>query len=144
MADQLRRRGVADAEMWPGILSAVAIWPLGVLTTQADDGWTSLAWFAAFMFASSFPFAAAASGLQAVSPNRLRGQVSALYLFAINLAGIGLGTFLTGFVNDYVYADEFRVGDSLAWIVSLGAPGAALLLFLARRPYAERSRQLTP
>jgi MFS family permease len=144
LADRLRRRGLDDAELWPGIVSALAIWPLGVLTTQAADGWTSLAWFAAFMFASSFPFAAAASGLQAVAPNRLRGQVSALYLFAINLAGIGLGTFLTGFFNDYVYADESRVGDSLAWIVSLGAPLSALLLFLARRPYAARSRLLTP
>jgi MFS family permease len=143
LADLLRRRGFADAELWPGIASALAIWPLGVLTTQAGDGWTALAWFAAFMFASSFPFAAAASGLQAVSPNRLRGQVSALYLFAINLAGIGLGSFLTGFVNDYVYADEARVGDSLTWIVTVAAPLSALLLFAARRPYSGRS-QLQP
>lgn len=143
VADLLRRRGLADAELWPGIASALAIWPLGVLTTQAADGWSSLAWFAAFMFASSFPFAAAASGLQAVAPNRLRGQVSALYLFAVNLAGIGLGSFLTGFVNDYVYADEARVGDSLSWIVSMAAPLSALLLVLARRPYSARSRLLT-
>lgn len=139
-ADFIRRRGVADAELWPGIASALALWPLGVLTAQASDGWSALAWFAAFMFASSFPFAAAASGLQAVSPNRLRGQVSALYLFAVNLAGIGLGSFLTGFVNDYVYADETRIDDSLAWIVTVAAPLAALLLVLARRPFSERSR----
>jgi hypothetical protein len=52
------------------------------------------------MFFSSFAFAAAAAALQAVTPNRLRGQVSALYLFFVNLAGIGLGSFLTGWIND--------------------------------------------
>ena len=138
-ADLLRRRGVADAELWPGIAGALAIWPLGVLTAQADSGEAALAWFAAFMFASSFPFAAAAAGLQAAAPNRLRGQVSALYLFSVNLAGIGLGSFLTGFINDYVFGDELRIGDSLAWIVAVSAPLAALLLVGARRPYAARS-----
>lgn len=138
-ADMLRRRGVADAELWPGIAGALGIWPLGILTAQAGDGWTALAWFAAFMFASSFPFAAAASGLQAVAPNRLRGQVSALYLFAVNIAGIGLGSFLTGFVNDYVFGDELRVGDSFSWIVAVVAPLSAILLLAARGPYSGRS-----
>jgi MFS family permease len=138
-ADLLRRRGLADAELWPGIAGALAIWPLGVLTAQAGSGEAALAWFAAFMFASSFPFAAAAAGLQAAAPNRLRGQVSALYLFSVNLAGIGLGSFLTGFINDYVFGDELRIGDSLAWIVAISAPLAALLLVGARRPYAARS-----
>lgn len=138
-ADLLRRRGVADAEMWPGIVSALAVWPLGVLTAQAGSGSAALGWFAAFMFASSFPFAAAAAGLQAAAPNRLRGQVSALYLFVINLAGIGLGSFLTGYVNDHVYGDELRIGDSLAWIVGIAAPAAALLLASARKPYAKHA-----
>jgi MFS family permease len=136
LADWLRRRGVADAELWPGVLSAIAIWPLGLLTTQASSGGAALAWFAAFMFASSFPFAAAAASLQALAPNRLRGQISALYLFVVNLAGVGLGTFLAGFITDFAYGDELRVGDSLAWIVGLSAPCAALLLNAVRRPYA--------
>jgi hypothetical protein len=136
LADRLRRRGVADAELWPGVLSAVAIWPLGLLTTQAGSGGAALAWFAAFMFASSFPFAAAAASLQTLAPNRLRGQVSALYLFVVNLAGVGLGTFLAGFITDFAFADEGRLGDSLSWIIGLAAPCAALLLNAARRPYA--------
>jgi 6-phosphogluconate dehydrogenase len=50
-----------------------------------------------------------------------------------------LGSFLTGFINDYVFGDELRIGDSLAWIVAVSAPLAALLLVGARRPYAARS-----
>jgi MFS family permease len=137
-ADWLRAHRVADAEIWPGILSALAIWPLGIATCQAPGGRAALLLFAGFMFFSSFAFAAAAAALQAATPNRMRGQVSAAYLFCVNLAGIGLGSFLTGFVNDFVYADESRVGDSMAWIVGLAAPLAALLLWAARRPYSAR------
>ncbi len=140
LADFLRRRGIADAEIWPGILSALAIAPLGILTAQADSGPLALAWFAAFMFASSFPFAAAAASLQAAAPNRLRGQVSALYLFVINLAGIGLGSFMTGFLNDRIYRDEMRIDDSLAWIVGVAAPLAAFALLAVRRSYAQQTQ----
>jgi MFS family permease len=137
-ADWLRKRGTVDAELWPGIVSALLVWPLGIATCQAASGSNSLALFAGFMFFSSFAFAAAAAALQAAAPNRMRGQVSAVYLFFVNLAGIGLGSFLTGFVNDYVYADELRVGDSMSWIVGIAAPLAATFLWAARRPYSVR------
>ncbi len=127
-ADLLRRRGITSAELWPGIVSAVAVAPLGIATAQAGDGRMALTLFAGFMFFSSFAFAAAAAALQIVTPNRLRGQVSALYLFFVNLAGIGVGTFLTGWINDHVYADPLRVNDSMSWVVGIAAPLAALLL----------------
>jgi MFS family permease len=127
-ADLLRRRGVSSAELWPGVVSAVAITPLGIATAQAGNSDTALLVFAGFMFFSSFAFAAAAAALQIVTPNRLRGQVSALYLFFVNLAGIGAGSFLTGWVNDAIFADPNRVGDSMAWIVGIAGPLAALLL----------------
>ncbi len=141
LADRLRRRGVADAELWPGILSGLAIVPTGLAATLAGDGWSALAAFAGFMLCSSFSFAAAAVALQAVTPNRLRGQVSAVYLFWVNLAGIGLGSFLTGFVTDQVFGDELRVGESMAWIVGISGPLAAALLLAARRPYREAFAQ---
>jgi hypothetical protein len=56
----------------------------------------------------------------------------------VNLAGIGLGSFMTGFVNDYAFGDELRIADSMTWIVGLAAPCAALLLLSARAPYAAR------
>lgn len=135
LADALRRRGIGDAELWPGIASALAIVPTGIAATQAADGTQALAWFAAFMFASSFAFAAAAVALQAITPNRLRGQVTAVYLLCVNLAGIGLGSFVTGFVTDHVFADEKRVGDSMTLVVVVAAPLAAVALWMTRRPY---------
>lgn len=139
-ADFLRRRGVATAELWPGVVSALGVLPFGIGTVQAADGATSLQYFAGFMFFSSFAFAAAASALSIVCPNRLRGQISAVYLFFVNLAGIGIGSFLTGFFNDYVFHDPNRVGDSISWIIAIAAPVAIVLLGLAMAPYRAAQR----
>jgi MFS family permease len=136
-ADALRRRGVPDAELWSGIVGALLLWPFGIYAAQASSGEAALTAFAGFMVFASFPFAAAAAALQNVTPNRLRGQVSAVYLFVVNLAGIGLGSFLTGFVNDHVFGDPTRVGDSMAWIVGLAAPLAAIVLYAGRRAYRQ-------
>ena len=136
-ADFLRNRGVATAELWPGIVSALGVLPFGLGTVQAATGGNSLLLFAGFMFFSSFAFAPAASALSIVCPNRLRGQISAVYLFFVNLAGIGVGSFLTGFFNDYVFRDPARVGDSIAWIIAIAAPLAMMLLLLCMRPYRE-------
>jgi len=134
-ADLLRRRGITTAELWPGIVSACGVVPFGIGTAQVASGPTALALFAGFMFFSSFAFAAAATAISIVCPNRLRGQISAIYLFFVNLAGIGVGSFLTGFFNDYVFEDPDRVGDSIAWIIAIAAPLALLLLALCMTPY---------
>jgi MFS family permease len=139
-ADLLRRRGISSAELWPGVVSALAITPLGIATAQAASSDIALLVFAGFMFFSSFAFAAAAAALQIVTPNRLRGQVSALYLFFVNLAGIGAGSFLTGWVNDAIFADPNRVGDSMAWIVGIAGPLAALLLLAGVPAYRRLQR----
>jgi MFS family permease len=139
-ADFLRRRGVQTAELWPGIVSAAGVIPLGIGTAQAATGESALLLFAGFMFFSSFPFAAAASALSLVCPNRMRGQVSAVYLFCVNLAGIGLGSLATGVLNDYVFRDPNRVGDSIAWVIGIAAPLAALLLAICMAPYRQATR----
>ena len=50
--------------------------------------------------------------------------------------GIGL----TGWLNDSVFADPNRVGDSMAWVVGVSAPLAMLLLWLARSHYLRLQR----
>jgi MFS family permease len=128
VADALRRRGRGDAEMRAGVYGAIALLPFALLTTQMSTPQAALVVFAGFMFFSSFPFAAAAAALQLVTPNRMRGQVSALWLFCVNLTGIGLGSLTTGVVTDYVFGDDARLGDSMTLVAAIAAPLAALVL----------------
>jgi MFS family permease len=140
LADYLRARGVASAELWPGVISAALVGPLGVATAQAATGDAALLLFAGFMFFSSFGFAAAATALTMACPNNLRGQISAVYLFCVNLAGIGVGSVATGFINNYVFRDELRIGDSIAWIDGIAAPLALILLVSGLGAYRRAQR----
>ncbi len=90
------------------------------------------------MFFGSFGFGAAAAALQLITPNAMRGQVSAVYLFVVNLVGIGLGPFLVGAVTDRVLGDPAAVGDSIALVAGSAAPLAALALWIGLPDYRRR------
>ena len=83
---------------------------------------------APLVFFASFPFAPAAAALQLVTPNRLRGQVSAVYLFVVNLTGIGLGGTVTALLTDGFFGRDDAVGYSMALVGAVAAPLAALVL----------------
>jgi hypothetical protein len=53
----------------------------------------------------------------------VRGQVSALYLFVLNLGGGSLGPLLPGLLNDRWFHDPQKVGYSLAITITIGAIG---------------------
>jgi hypothetical protein len=53
----------------------------------------------------------------------------------INLLGIGLGPTVPALFNDYLFADEAKLGWSLALTAALTALPSAALLQLARARY---------
>ena len=69
-----------------------------------------------------------AAALQHIFPNQVRGQVSALYLFLLNLGGGSLGPLLPGVFNDYLFHDPNMVGYSLAITIAIGAVGMLIAI----------------
>ena len=60
--------------------------------------------------------------MQTVTPNRLRGQMTFLFLFIMNVVGMGLGPMIVGALSQYVFG-EAQIRLSLAVIgLLLGAP----------------------
>jgi MFS family permease len=138
LADRLRARGVADAEMRAGLVGALCLWPFAATATLMPGAGGFLLLLAPLLFFASFPFAAAAAALQLVTPNRMRGQVSAVYLFVVNLTGIGLGGTITALLTDGLFGREDAVGYSMALVGAVVAPLAALAL-RAGLPHFRRS-----
>ena len=73
-----------------------------------------------------------------VTPNQMRAQVSAVYLFVINVLGLGVGPALIPFINDRVFHDPKMIRYSLSAVVIGGCSIAAVLLFLVRSTYREK------
>jgi MFS family permease len=135
LADRMRMRGIADAEMRAGLVGALCLWPFAATATLMPSAALFLLLLAPLLFFSSFPFAAAAAALQLVTPNRMRGQVSAVYLFVVNLTGIGVGGTVTALLTDRVFGREEAVGYSMALVGAVVAPIAALTLAAGLRHF---------
>lgn len=130
--DVLRRRGDGRAPMTTACGGALLLLPWPLWATATNDPILSLVGLTPIIFFTAFCFGPAIAALQAATPARLRGQVSALYLFAVNLTGIGLGGTLVALLSDQVFRDEARLGDAMAVVGSAALLLAVPLLWAAR------------
>ncbi|HTW25408.1 MAG TPA: hypothetical protein VMD78_17525, partial [Candidatus Baltobacteraceae bacterium] len=62
-------------------------------------------------------------------------QASALFMFVLNLGGIGLGPLLPGLLNDYLFKNERMVGPSVSISIVFASIGMLLILPATYRFY---------
>ena len=144
LANWLGRRGYVDAPYRATLICSVPLAPLAVLTFLGSDdaGWAAF-WFAPYQIFSAAPAGLAAAAMMTITPNQMRAKISSAYLFFSNFIGLSLGAATVGFITHYVFADEARVGTSLAIVNCVGAPLAVLLILLGMKPF-RRSAQTNP
>ena len=90
------------------------------------------------MFFSTFSFGAAAAALQQITPNRMRGVMSALYLFCLNLIGLGFGPTAVALATDYIFKSEAAVGQSISIVTASAAIIGVSILIMGRKPFRKR------
>jgi len=137
LCDRLVQQGRRDA-LWatgiPYAIGMVATMSLGAivpvpwlsLTLVALQGFFSLTWAGVNI-----------ATLQTVTPPRMRGQVSATYLFFTNMIGLGIGPTGIAASTDHLFHRDSAVGWSIA-LVSTIAMAVAILILLAGRGAMKR------
>ena len=135
LADHLRRRGRVDATLLVGVISIAVAAPTGASAFLMTQLVLFLGLFAAMLFGASMAFGAAAAGIQMLTPNRMRAQASAAYLFTLNLIAVGAGPTFAALLTDDWFHDDLRVGDSVTIVICIAAPLAGLVLLRARKPF---------
>ncbi len=135
LADWLARRGFRDANMRVGLIGALAWLPTGVLFPLMPNGNWAAVVLVPTIFLTSLPVGLAAAAIQEMMPNVMRGQASALYLFVINLIGLGLGPTAVAMMTDYVFHNDNAIHYSLLVVGTLAHLGSAALLWVGLKPY---------
>lgn len=135
LAAWLRRKGRSDSNILAGVVAALIAIPAGVASGLAPSAWSTLAAVAIFQFGCAMPFGGAAAALQEITPNQMRGQVTAIYQFTCNMFGIGLGPTVVAAMTDHLFRNGQSLGLSIALTVAISGPLSVLLLWLARRHY---------
>ncbi|MEY4161071.1 MAG: hypothetical protein RLZZ136_1692 [Pseudomonadota bacterium] len=132
---RLRDAGRTDANLLIGLIALVIALPAGVAGMMATSQWSALTGVAVFLFGSCMPWGGAVAALQEITPNQMRGQVSAIYLFSISFVGLGFGPTVVAYFTDHLFGNDAALGHSLAVMLLLSAPLSAVILLLARAPY---------
>lgn len=77
------------------------------------------------------------TAIQDVTPNRLRGQVTALTLLAVNLIGLGLGSSIIAAITDFGFRDEGALRYAIAITGAMVLPVMVVLLATGMKRYRE-------
>jgi len=142
LADWMVRRGYRDANMRVGLIAAIAWAPTGLLYPLVSDANIAAALLAPTTFLVSMPFGVSAAAIQEMMPNEMRGQASAIYLFVINLIGLGLGPTAVAMMTDYVFQDDNDVNYSLLAVATTAHIGSSILLWLGLKHYLDSLARL--
>jgi MFS family permease len=121
LSDRWQKRGVSDAPLRVALISALGIMLFITPATLVSDARWTLILLAVGMFLLSFPMGTAVAAIQLIFPNQVRGQAAALFLFILNLGGMGLGPLLPGVLNDYLFKNENMIGVSLSLTVGVAS-----------------------
>jgi MFS family permease len=142
MADFWYRRGGLGAHLaLAAILSGVAIIP-GVFLWFASTPREATVCIGVVVFFLAAHTGLIPASLQLITPNELRGQITALYQFLLNLIALGTGPTIVALLTDRYFQDPLAVGKSMV-ITLCGALAIGMTLFLlGLRAYIRRQKEL--
>ena len=141
-ADKIQARGYQDANVrLIMIVASILIIP-AVLMPLMPNAYFALAIYALITFLQYTHFGVGVAGLQLITPNRMRAQISAIMLFSTNLLGLGLGgTFVASF-TDFLFKDDSALNYSLAIVGAIAYPLAAIAIALSLKHYRRAQKRL--
>lgn len=135
LAEWLAKKGYDDANMRVVLISSLAIAPFCVLYPLMPGPYLALVLYAAYVFLTYLGPGPQNAALQIITPNQMRAQVTALFIFIFNLVGFGVGPTLIAVLTDYVLGSEIYLRYSLSIAGLILAPLAALVTWYGLKPY---------
>ena len=145
LANQLAIRGHKDAYVRAMVITALAAVVPATAAPLAGNVTATLLLLGPATLLSGSYLGVMAVSFVVISPNQLRGQLTAVYIFVTNILGMAVGTSILAAFTDFLYQDDALLHYSIATAVAIFYPSAALsvLVLPARVPAGgSRIRQL--
>ena len=84
---------------------------------------------------ANYPPAQALAAIAEITPNQMRGTITAGYVLIIGIGGAGLGPFAIGWVTDNVFGDPMRIHHSMALVTLVMGSAGTVLIAMGLRSY---------
>lgn len=129
------KRGRDDGPVLVMGLQCVAWAVFGTAKSLAPTPQLALAGHVMTSLFATWAVTSALTALNQITPNRLRGQVVAVYTLLTAFVGVALGSVAVGVLNDHVFTDPKGVAPSLALVCFTGGLTGIALLSYGRGAY---------
>jgi MFS family permease len=133
VADKWMQRGVPDAYVKLILISMLCMLPCTIALGFVDTSTSAIVVMSLAVFFSAFQGGISGGTLQLMTPNRMRGQVMAVFLLVANLIGLGLGPTVLAATTDYVFGADEAIGQAIALVGAILCPLGALILWFGLR-----------
>ncbi|MBB5733336.1 MFS family permease [Altererythrobacter atlanticus] len=134
IANRMAQAGYKDANMRMVWLVTIPLIPVAIFYPLVESVTFAFILFGASLFLGSMGSGPANAAIQAITPGRMRGTTTALYIAIYNVIGYGLGPLIVGMLNDNVFG-ESGVGYSMAALACFAGPTGLIMAWLALKPY---------
>ena len=132
IVDRLFKRGIHDAQLYWCLISVSLAAPFAIAACLVTNPWATVVLFGIYMTLALSSASMGPAATQVVTPQHLRGRVSALYVLTSGLIAMSVGPSLVGFVTDKVLGNPLEVGTSLVIVLVMIFIPALLLFALGR------------
>lgn len=134
LAERMAASGRTDANMRMVLLVTIPLIPVAVLFPLVDQAWLAFALVGGSLFLGSMGSGPANAAIQSVTPGRMRGTTTAIYIAIYNVIGYGLGPLVVGWFNDHVFG-ESGISYSMVVLACISGPLGLLFAWLSLKPY---------
>jgi MFS family permease len=135
LAERMAAAGRKDANMRMVYLVTLPLIPVAIAFPLVDQVWLAFALVGASLFLGSLGSGPANAAIQSITPGRMRGTTTAIYIAIFNVIGYGLGPLIVGRLNDTVFG-ESGIASSMVVLAVISAPLGAMFAWLSLKPYA--------
>lgn len=142
LAERLARKGYDDANMRTVLIGQLLALPGMILFPLMPTAPLAMAMSTSYVFFFVWAQAPMNAALQIVTPNEMRGQVTALFLFVFNVIGTGLGPTMVALFTDYVFRSDQMLGHSIAIATFTLGTVTALIMWAGVKPYGRAIARL--
>jgi MFS family permease len=131
----LQRRRRADAPLLITFAHALAVCVSGTAMALTENPVLALALYLPYCLSSTWSYSAALTGLNLITPNQLRGQVTALYTLMTGLISLTLGSASVGVLSDLVFTGPRGLAQGLACVFAFSGVASIIVLLIGRHAY---------
>ena len=137
LSEYFTRRGYADSNMRVTLIGIALSTPCAVIYPLMPTPQLAVAVLGAQFFFAMFVPGPMNAALQIITPNQMRGQVTALFLFVFNVVGFGIGPSFVAGLTDYVFRDEAMLRYSLALTGAVMGTASVVTIWTGLKGYGE-------